>query len=49
MEEDFETHGIQSLLFMELVKLACILGRILDLRLRPVGHAQVEVRVYSSC
>ncbi|RJE23261.1 hypothetical protein PHISCL_04418 [Aspergillus sclerotialis] len=44
MEEDFETHGVQSLLFMELVKLACILGRILDLRWRPAEHAQIEHR-----
>ena len=43
--EDFEVHDVQSLLFMELVKLSGILGRILDLRWRPAEYAQAEVCV----
>lgn len=43
-EEDFESSGIQSLLFIELAKIISILGSILDLRGRSTKHVQTQVR-----
>lgn len=42
-EEDFETPGSQPLLFIELAKLSCILGQILELRRRPAEEIAIEV------
>ncbi|GAB1205886.1 hypothetical protein APSETT445_004565 [Aspergillus pseudonomiae] len=41
-EEDFECPGIQPLLFMQLAKIASILGRILDLRWRAPKDIQTQ-------
>ncbi|KAE8407803.1 fungal-specific transcription factor domain-containing protein [Aspergillus pseudonomiae] len=41
-EEDFECPGIQPLLFMQLAKIASILGRILDLRWRAPKDIQAQ-------
>lgn len=42
-EEDFESPGIQSLIFIQLAKIASILGSILDLRWRSAKDVQTQV------
>ncbi|KAJ6128886.1 fungal-specific transcription factor domain-containing protein [Penicillium samsonianum] len=41
-EEDFESPGIQSLIFIQLAKIASILGSILDLRWRSAKDVQTQ-------
>jgi hypothetical protein len=43
MEGDFESPGIQSLIFIQLAKIASILGSILDLRWRSAKDVQTQV------